>query len=361
MKTKKSTKKTFKSLFVSTGLLLLLAVGVFSCKNSTRVLPSATGARFELLVVMDNNQWKEPVGRAVFDLFDQDTPGLPQSEPMMKINQVRPEDFSDILKPSRNILYTEISERYTQPKIVYSKDYYAYPQCFVRVVAPNEEEFIQIIEKHGEEILNYFIASERERTIMFNKKDLNKKAVKEVEDLFGIQVDIPVDLKLSTIKDNFYWITNNSGYTRQDLIIYTYPYTDPNTFTYEFLTAKRDSVMKHNIPGEVEGSYVGTEYKYARPVMRAITVNGEYAAEIRGLWKVLNGGSMGGPYYSITRLDEINQRVVTIEGFVFAPATNKRNAIRALEAVAHSMKLPQDINVIGEVSVTAPKATGEEK
>ena len=64
------------------------------------------------------------------------------------------------------------------------------------------------------------------------------------------------------------------------------------------------------------------------------------------------GGSMGGPYYSLTRLDEVNQRVVTIEGFVFAPATNKRNAIRALEAVAHSMRLPQDVNVIGEVTVT---------
>ena len=88
------------------------------------------------------------------------------------------------------------------------------------------------------------------------------------------------------------------------------------------------------------------------PEMQEITVNGEYAAEIRGLWKMIGGGSMGGPYYSLTRLDEVNQRVVTIEGFVFAPATNKRNAIRALEAVAHSMRLPQDVNVIGEVTVT---------
>ena len=128
------------------------------------------------------------------------------------------------------------------------------------------------------------------------------------------------------MRDNFYWITNNSGYIRQDLVIYTYPYTDPNTFTYEYLTAKRDSVMRANIPGEVEGSYMGTEWKYARPEMQEITVNGEYAAEIRGLWKMIGGGSMGGPYYSLTRLDEVNQRVVTIEGFVFAPATNKRNA-----------------------------------
>lgn len=336
-------------------LFLLIPLFSISCKNSTRVLPSATGARFELLVVMDDVEWKAPAGRAVFNLFDQDTPGLPQSEPMFKINQVRRNDFSDILKPSRNILYTDISDRYTQPKIVYSKDYYAYPQCFVRVVAPNDSAFIRTMKTHGEEILNYFIVSERERTMYFHKKDLNNKAVQELKEHLGILVDIPMDLKRSTKRENFYWITNDNSYIRQDLIVYTYPYTDPNTFTYEYLTAKRDSIMKQHIQGEVEGSYMGTEWKYAHPIMKEYAVNGEYAAEIRGLWKILNGGSMGGPYYSLTRLDEVNQRVVTIEGFVFAPATNKRNAIRTLEAVTHSMKLPQDMNVIGEVNVTAPK------
>lgn len=338
------------------GILFLFSLLFFSCKNSGRVMPSATGARFELLVVMENSEWKASAGRAVFNLFDQDTPGLPQPEPMFKINQVRPADFSDILKPSRNVLYADISsERYTQPKIVYSKDYYAYPQCFVRITAPNDSAFIRIIRSHGEEILNYFVVSERERTMHFHKKDLNNKAVQEVKSHLGIQIDIPVDLKRSTKRENFYWITNDNSYIRQDLVIYTYPYTDPNTFTYEFLTAKRDSVMKQNIEGEVAGSYMGTEYKYAHPLMREIMVNGEYAAEIKGLWKILNGGSMGGPYYSLTRLDEVNQRVVTVEGFVFAPATNKRNAIRTLEAVVHSLKLPQDMNVIGEVNVVATK------
>lgn len=344
----------FSRTYRGLGILLFLSLFLFSCKNSTRVLPSATGARFELLVVMENSTWKAPVGRSVFNLFDQNTPMLPQPEPMFKINQVRHADFSDILKPSRNVLYTDISpEKYTQPKILYSKDHFAFPQCFVRITAPDDSAFMNIIKTHGNEILNYFVTSERERTMYFNKKDLNKKAVQEVQELLGVQVDIPIDLKLSTKKDNFYWISNDNSYIRQDLVIYTYPYTDPNTFTYEYLTAKRDSVMKQYIAGEIEGSYMGTEYEYAQPIMQEIAVNGEYAAEIRGLWKTLNGGSMGGPYYSLTRLDEVNQRVVTIEGFVFAPATNKRNAIRMLEAVAYSLKLPQDMNVIGEVNVTA--------
>ncbi len=356
----KSLLYTFKKTSsVTMGIFILFSLLFFSsCKNTGRVLPSATGARFEILVVMDNAEWQAPAGRAVFNLFDQDTPALPQPEPMFKIHQVRPDDFTDLLKPSRNVFYADISsERYTQSKIAYSRDHYAYPQCYVRVTAPSDADFINIIETHGEEILNYFVVAERERTMTFNKRDLNNKAVREVQELLGVHIDIPVDLKRSTQRENFYWITNDNSYIRQDLVIYTYPYTDPNTFTYEYLTAKRDSVMKYNIPGEIEGSYVGTEYKYAQPIMREITVNGEYAAEIKGLWKILNGGSMGGPYYSFTRLDEVNQRVVTVEGFVFAPSTNKRNAIRSLEAVAHSLKLPQDINVLGELNVTAVKDT----
>jgi hypothetical protein len=98
---------------------------------------------------------------------------------------------------------------------------------------------------------------------------------------------------------------------------------------------------------------MGTELKYAEPEFKEIWVNGGYCAELKGLWKIFNGGGMGGPFYSHTRLDEINQRVITIEGFVFAPGTTKRNHIRYLESVLYSAKLPQEINALKEVSVVA--------
>ena len=46
-----------------------------------------------------------------------------------------------------------------------------------------------------------------------------------------------------------------------DLIVYTFPYTDPNTFTEEYLVAKRDSVLKANLPGSFPGSYMQTEMR----------------------------------------------------------------------------------------------------
>ena len=65
-----------KSKLLAGVAALLLPALFISCKNSGNVKPSATGARFELLIVMDDDLWHAPAGQAVFNLFDQDTIAL---------------------------------------------------------------------------------------------------------------------------------------------------------------------------------------------------------------------------------------------------------------------------------------------
>ena len=71
---------------------------------------------------------------------------------------------------------------------------------------------------------------------------------------------------------------------------------------------------------------------------REYTKDNRYYAELRGLWKLENG-FMGGPFISITTLDESRNRVVTAEGFVFAPGKAKRNYLRELEAILQTFKV----------------------
>lgn len=336
-------------------LTFSLAILLYACGNTGVILPSATGTRYEILVVMDEASWKAPSGRALVELLDQDMKALPQAEPVMSIIHCTRSQFGDILKPTRNILITEISARFDAPKITYARNTWSRPQSVVKIEAPNDSVFAETIRRVGDNILEYFLKTERTRQIELSKAYVNHKAIPQIEKIFGIQVDIPSELsKIVTGKD-FFWATNNHHHIRKDMVIYSYPYTDKNTFTKEFLIGKRDSVMKANIPGEFEGSYMGTELKHYDPIFREINVNDTYCAELRGLWRMFNGGSMGGPFYSHTRLDEINQRVITVEGFVFAPATKKRNHIRQLEAAVYTVKLPQEINAIKEVSVVADK------
>lgn len=333
--------------------LIALAALLSSCINTGPVLPSATGTRFEILIVMDDADWKAPSGRSVVALFDQDMNNLPQAEPMMDISQVNRSEFSDLVKPTRNILIVDIDPRFEQPKIIFGKNTWSQPQSTVKIQASNDSVMEQVVKNDGERILNYFLDTERERGILLGKNYLNQKAMNEVEKLFGIRIDIPTELSKVQKTADFYWITNDHARIRKDLIVYSYPYTDKNMLTREWLITARDSVLKANVPGEFEGSYMGTELKHHQPAFRAININDTYCAELTGLWRMFNGGSMGGPFYSHTRVDEVNKRVITVEGLVFAPGVNKRNHIRQMEAIVYTTRLPQEINALTEVSVVA--------
>ncbi len=335
------------------GVIITLIVS--ACGKSTLSLPSVNGSKYEILIVMNDSNWEAPSGRKLVEIFNKDMEAIPQSEPMMSIIQVSKAEFTDFLKPSRNVLIAEVGSKYKQPKIVYTKNTWAQPQCLVKITAPNEELLASTIHKYGSKIAAYFLKSERDRTILYAKEYVNQNLKKEVEELLGIQIDIPSELNKIVKADNFVWITNDNPNIRKDLVIYTYPYTDKQMFTKEWLLNKRDSTMKRNIPGEFEGSYMGTEKVHSQPIFNEIWVNGEYCAELKGLWKMNNGASMGGPFYSHSRLDAINNRIVTVEAFVFAPGVKKRNHIRDMEAVIFTMKLPQEINELKEVNVVAEK------
>jgi hypothetical protein len=58
---------------------------------------------------------------------------------------------------------------------------------------------------------------------------------------------------------------------------------------------------------------------------------------MRGLWK-LEGDFMGGPFYSMTFLDERTGNLVTIDGFAYAPYFDKREYIREVEAIIKTLK-----------------------
>ncbi|GAB1417118.1 DUF4837 family protein [Paludibacter sp.] len=343
--------KKFRFILTLTVSFALLT----SCINSGVVLPSATGTRYEVLVVLDEAAWKAPAGRSIVALLDQDMEALPQPEPVMSIIYCQPQQFGDLLKPTRNILKIDVNPRYDAPKILYSRNVWSQPQSVVRVNVGNDSILEKVISKYGKNILEFFLSTERERLIALSKGSINAKAQNEIKEMFGISIDVPKELNKATKGKDFYWITNDQNVARKDLVIYSYPYRDKNTFTLDYLIAKRDSVMKANIQGELEGSYMGTELVHYKPIYNAININETYCAEVKGLWRMFNGASMGGPFFSHTRVDEVNHKVITVEGYVFAPGTKKRNHIRQLESVIYTVQLPQEINALQEVSVTANK------
>jgi hypothetical protein len=50
--------------------------------------------------------------------------------------------------------------------------------------------------------------------------------------------------------------------------------------------------------------------------------------------------AMGGPFISHSRIDSINNRVIVVEAFVYAPSKMKRSILRRLEASLYTLKMP---------------------
>ena len=127
---------------------------------------------------------------------------------------------------------------------------------------------------------------------------------------------------------------NRKHDVQQGFFIYLTPYVADSVFTPEYLLSRRDEVLKKYVPGSKPDSYMTTQYRY-QPVYAEIKHKGEYALEMKGLWK-MEGEFMGGPFVSMTKLHPETGMLITIEGYAYAPYFNKREYIREAEAIVKS-------------------------
>lgn len=348
-------------------IMLLLPLALLAgCKDSGKTLTSATGSIYEMLVVMDNGVWETAAGDSVRKYMAADMPCLPQMESYFTLSQVSPALFDNLFMPTRNILFVDINaDRYTQNKITYHTNVYSQPQALCRIQCASREDFEALMAEYGEKIQQWFVRQEIDRQGKFYQNYKTTEPRQAVQKHFKCDIAVPADYLL--VADTAFqladgtpiglvWAVNDGGAMRRDLLIWSYPYTDKNTFTEQYLCQMRDSVMRHIVKGGIDGSYAGTEYRQIPPQMRSISVQkNAYCAELRGLWRMYNGTSMGGPFVEHTRLDEVSQMVITSEVFLFAPGQKKRNALRQQEAILYTLQLQQEINELKEVEVRSER------
>ena len=311
-------------------------------KKTLSLLPMAGGAPYELLVIMGNEQWERPVGRALFEILDTDLPGVAQPERQFRMSRIDPSSYDGMFKIFRNIIKVDVQNIYSTAKMKYARDTYARTQMIMTLQAHDEQQLTAFLETNGQQILDFFTRVELNREIMNLDEQHNNVFSDMVQEMFGCDVWLPTELNKYKKGTDFLWASTNRGSKDLNFVMYTYPYTDPNTFTLDYYMSRRDSVMKANIPGGPEGSYMSTQHEFVD--VQDITVKGEYAQFARGLWRV-QGDHMGGPFVAMSRVDVPNNRVVVVEGFVYAPESLKRNLIRKMEAVLYTLQLPTEQNV----------------
>lgn len=328
-------KQTLTMLFI--GILLMSTFS--SCKNDKTLMKNITGKSGELVIVIPKETWSAASGKLVKEIMGQPQLGLPQDEPIFDLIDVPPSAFTEIFKTTRNILTVRIASSIEESGVEFKKDVWARPQAVVNINAKTQEEFNTVFLENSDKIVAYFIKAEKERT-MGNYKKYNDDAVyNSLLKNFNIKLNVPPGFKIAKKEDDFAWARYETPDISQWVMIYTYKYESDSTFTPSYLLEKRNEVMQKYVPGPREGSYMTTQKELA-PVVNIFEHNGNYAAEMRGLWETEND-YMGGPFVSISVLDAINNRIVTVEGSVYAPRFDKRDYLRQVEAMIYSLEFTE--------------------
>ncbi len=318
-------------------LIAFVGLFLFSCNNEGAMRKNITGTAGDLVIVVSDESWNGKPGDLLRETFSQDHVALPQDEPIFDVIRVPKQGFKSIFKSTRNILQVNISSNLDTTGVSFQDDVWAYPQATVIINAGNPEEFEQLFNQNKNKILSYFLKAEQERLTMNYNKFYEKGIYNVLNENFDLTMKVPPGFVIAEQKKDFIWLKYETPEISQGIIIYSFPYVSDSAFTESYLIRVRDSVLKANVPGPSEGSYMATERRVDQ-MQNYLTHNGNYASEMRGLWRVRND-FMGGPYVSLAVLDAANQRVIVAFGYVYAPSKEKRNFLRQVQAMVYSLKL----------------------
>ncbi len=312
-------------------LLILLIAFISSCgKNGSKgLIPKSGGNPYEVLIISPNKEFRE----VIHDVLSQKDNSLPQEEPLFDVSIQEDAELNQITKMARNIvIITKERESYPSTTIKYEKDHWAQPQMVIYISTPSIIDLKRDMRRLSRFLIDLLTRQEMNNEISILNGSNNKEACKEVEKMFGWNIEIPSEMKSLKKGKDFLWFSNNASKGMRNLCIYSFMGDSLNP---ERIQQVRDSVMKENIPGEQPQMYMETSSESVTSRM-SIEKNGTILLS-RGLWEMKND-AMGGPFVLHAMIDSLKHKVIVAEAFIYAPEGKKRNLIRKDEAALYTLK-----------------------
>lgn len=333
-----------------------------SCSNepsggSKSLLPVARGEAAEVIVVIDSAQWKGPLGSEIRRTFSVAMPGLPQEEPIFELKQVAPKYLNGVLKSAKNMIFVTTLNNNTSAgramKSYYTneslqkiqadenlfyftrKDNYARGQEILYLFGKDDESLISKLRENRELLRKHFEEIEAKRL----QAELFKVHERDLEEVLAERHDfkmkIPYGYELAQDKGNFIWLRSLDLEVDKTVFIYYEPYTRQEVF--QDITSLRSKITEKYLR-DIEKDHIYVTYQKEMPfVTEEINFKGKFAVETRGLWKT-SDSTNGGPFISLTFVDNQLNRLYYIEGYVYAPSKDKRDYVRELQTILNTFE-----------------------
>ncbi len=325
-------------------LFVIFMITFSSCKENKKEgsLPRSIGKTSEVLIVLqDDQQWDNEVGKTIKKILAADQYGLPQKEPMFKLAHVTKDAFGELFQKHHSIFIVNIDKNAKKVKLEKTIDKWAKPQIIYRLTAPSNKAFKKAFESYSEEIIKNLNDVEHKRLLTFYNGTgaSNVNLMQKFADKFNLVMTIPKGFYLAKSEPGFMWLKLDANKYNQGIIAIEVPYKDTVQFSNKSIQARIMMFLKDYIPGPTDGSWMTLDTTYVPPVSKHVDdFFVPYTIETRGMWRVEND-FMAGPFVAYTFVNPSNNKLTTLMGYVYKPSKEKRDLLRQLEALFYSTRV----------------------
>ncbi len=323
-------------------LAIICLLCIVSCTETKKnkktktqgAMAHSVGKINELSIVIDNDLWKSNVGDTIRKYLGAEVPGLPQQEPLFSMRQMPMAAFSGLARKNRTFLWIKKGKE-EESKYGVLNNKFATPQLGVVISGSSDADIISLIREHQETIVSRFKSTETLEKQSRIQKSLEK--IPQLQEKLGITLKIPTAYRIAIEEEDFFWIRKDLTNGSMNLMLYELPLgiVTKDSNTVSSIIKMRDSIGAIKIPTSEVGHFI-TEEAYA-PYLYETTLDGRFTFETKGTWEIKDR-FMAGPFVNYAIEDKVNNRLVVLEGFVFAPSINKRDNMFELEAIMKSIK-----------------------
>lgn len=332
--------------------------------------PPSRGKEFEVLAVGEKlsnyTELKESLAEYLADPY----PGLPQREARYELSAVDASAFGNLLKRHKSvILFIEdgkseilnqladmLGEDYLAQKLnsnkkaIIFRDVFADPQDII-VIKGQRENWPEILGNNSNQLINWLENSESE----YLKEKLYtgsepRDLTKELRKTLGFGFRVPVGYKKVKLKTtvesevlqklglkNVAWYKLDTKNSSNHLMAYSFKLAKEEPLNNDYLSKLRDAVTAEYFEAPQEGDYMEIEYRMPFDTAR-LEIEGRKAKLIRGLWRI-EGDFMGGPFVLYAIKDARNDRLIMVDGTVYAAGSKKKPFIKRLETALKTVEI----------------------
>ena len=284
-------------------------------------------------IIIDDELWNGEIGDTIRNKFASPVPGLSQEEPLFSINQYPVKLLEGFMTNSKNII---VVKKEAKSNFSIEESQVKNPQFVARFSGNTVQELLDSIDCNSNQIIQKIKQSE----LKLYQKQLANQEIADVKPLskkFHITLNIPSKFRVMLKNRNFIWYKREITSGSVSLVAYQLPSKSftKQDYTVDRVLKIRDSIGFRYIHGAVSRSRMTTERGYL-PFFSTTEIYGKTAFETRGNWELSND-FMSGPFLNYVIVDKKNNRILVLEGFVYAPSKQKRDIMFELEAIIKSV------------------------